>query len=395
MRLAFGDQLRLEAAGAIARHRNPDLAILGQDRLRARPVPAVALAASGGIASLVAEMLGQLGAKRTLDQCLFELLEKTIGPRQILGLLIVSKQLIQQLRCNRRIGRHVSLLDKVNSQKPAYTFFLTPSESLMKGPRALRWMPRLRAKRTTFQERSRSARSAPAGQSRRSCSPLSGVFRSNHYVWWCPVTSKFKDPNHPFSRIKLSNENRLNDDQSPKIGERVQCTTRVRSVSSDWLVNKPTDPTRSGGRLGGKAWDGRLGKTIGADRERQNVHAISVRPARKPHGNRTGWLSSFLWAGNVWPPLQGRDGKRCTLARADPTGRRQLERTVEFIWLAAVSHDQPHILIDRSGGNRLPTKSFREHPHSLLQSPPRRPAYALPTRGGPPLMVNAASTCTF
>src|SRR5450631_4394889 len=45
------------------------------------------------------------------------------------------------------------------------------------------------------------------------------VFRSNHYVWWCPVTSKFKDPNHPFSRIKLSNENRLNDDQSPKIGE--------------------------------------------------------------------------------------------------------------------------------------------------------------------------------
>src|SRR6202007_2318593 len=94
---------------------------------RARPVPAVALAASGGIASLVAEMLGQLGAKRTLDQCLFELLEKNIVPRQILGLLIVSKQLIQQLRCNRRIGRHVSLLDKVNSQKPAYTFFLTPS----------------------------------------------------------------------------------------------------------------------------------------------------------------------------------------------------------------------------------------------------------------------------
>src|SRR5580700_10754608 len=130
MRLAFGDQLRLEAAGAIARHRNPDLAILGQDRLRARPVPAVALAASGGIASLVAEMLGQLGAKRTLDQCLFELLEKTIGPRQILGLLIVSKQLIQQLRRNRRIGRHVSLLDKVNSQKPAYTFFLTPSSDV-------------------------------------------------------------------------------------------------------------------------------------------------------------------------------------------------------------------------------------------------------------------------
>src|SRR6516162_6317687 len=46
---------------------------------------------------------------------------------QVFRLLIVSKKLIQQLRCNRRIGRHVSLLDKVNSQKPAYTFFRTPS----------------------------------------------------------------------------------------------------------------------------------------------------------------------------------------------------------------------------------------------------------------------------
>jgi hypothetical protein len=48
----------LEAAGTIARHRNLDLAILGQERLRARPVAAVAFAASCRIALLIAEMLG-------------------------------------------------------------------------------------------------------------------------------------------------------------------------------------------------------------------------------------------------------------------------------------------------------------------------------------------------
>src|SRR6516162_4343410 len=123
----LGDQLRLEAANPVARDRNRDLAILRQDRLRARPVAAVAAAAARGIALLVTQMVGQLSAKRPLDQGLLELLEKPIVPRQILGLFIVSQQLIQQLRSNCEIGRHVSLPSKVNSQKPAYTFFLTPS----------------------------------------------------------------------------------------------------------------------------------------------------------------------------------------------------------------------------------------------------------------------------
>ena len=108
----FGDQLRLEAAGAIARNRDIDLAILGQDRLRAGAVAAVAAAAAGRIALLVAEMLGQLGPKRTLDQRLLQLLEQPVLSGQIFGLLIVSKQLIQKFRCNRRISRHVSLLVK-------------------------------------------------------------------------------------------------------------------------------------------------------------------------------------------------------------------------------------------------------------------------------------------
>jgi hypothetical protein len=95
--------------------------------------------------------------------------------------------------------------------------------------------------------------------------------------------------------------------------------------------------------------------------------------------------------GNVWLPLQGRDGKRRTLARADPAGRGQLERTIERIRLAAVSYDQRHILIDRSGVNRFLAKSFREHTHSLPQYPGRRAAYALPRRGSPAINGN----CSF
>src|SRR5262252_1817172 len=79
------------------------------------------------IALLVPEMVGQLRPKRALDQRLLQLFEKTAISGQVFRPLIVSEQLIQQLRCNRRIGRHVSLLDKVNSQKPPYTVFLTPS----------------------------------------------------------------------------------------------------------------------------------------------------------------------------------------------------------------------------------------------------------------------------
>ena len=93
--LALGDQLRLEAAGPVARDRDLDLAVLGQDRLRARPVAAVAAAAAGRVALLVAKMLGQLRTKRALDQRLLQLLEKPVLAGQVFGLLIVSKQLIQ------------------------------------------------------------------------------------------------------------------------------------------------------------------------------------------------------------------------------------------------------------------------------------------------------------
>jgi hypothetical protein len=76
-RLRLCDQLRFETAGPIARYRNLDLAILGQDRLRARSVAAIAFATACRIALLIAEMVGQLRPKRTLDQRLLQLFEET------------------------------------------------------------------------------------------------------------------------------------------------------------------------------------------------------------------------------------------------------------------------------------------------------------------------------
>ena len=89
--LAFADQLRLEAAGAVARDSNLDRAIVSQKRFRAGAVAAVTAAAAGRIALLVAQMLGQLGSQRTLDQGLLQLLEKTVVASQVFRLLIVSE----------------------------------------------------------------------------------------------------------------------------------------------------------------------------------------------------------------------------------------------------------------------------------------------------------------
>jgi hypothetical protein len=74
---------RLEAAGPVARDRDVDLAIIGQDRLRAGAVAAVAAATAGWIALLVAEMLAQLRSQRPLDQRLLQPLEKPVRTRQV------------------------------------------------------------------------------------------------------------------------------------------------------------------------------------------------------------------------------------------------------------------------------------------------------------------------
>src|SRR6478609_6993327 len=78
-------------------------------------------------------MLAQLGPKRALDQRLFQLFEQPVLSGQILGLRVVRKQFVQKFGGNRRISRHVSLPLKVNSQKPTYTLFLTPSGRSVQG----------------------------------------------------------------------------------------------------------------------------------------------------------------------------------------------------------------------------------------------------------------------
>jgi hypothetical protein len=90
-RLSFRDQLRLEAANAVARDGNLDLAIVGQDRLRTRPIAAVATASTVGIALFISQVLSEFCAERPLDQRLLELLEEPILACEILGLGIVGK----------------------------------------------------------------------------------------------------------------------------------------------------------------------------------------------------------------------------------------------------------------------------------------------------------------
>src|SRR6478752_5277049 len=81
-------------------------------------------------------MLAQLGPKRALDQRLFQLFEQPVLSGQVLRLRVVRKQFVQKFGGNRRISRHVSLPLKVNSQKPTYTLFLTPSRNFGREPGA-------------------------------------------------------------------------------------------------------------------------------------------------------------------------------------------------------------------------------------------------------------------
>src|SRR5215218_9312514 len=78
--LALGDQLRLEAASPVAWHSYVDLALLGQDRLRAGAVTAIAAAAAGRVPLLVAKMLAQLRTKRPLNQAFFSCLKSPSAP---------------------------------------------------------------------------------------------------------------------------------------------------------------------------------------------------------------------------------------------------------------------------------------------------------------------------
>src|ERR1700758_738752 len=111
------------------------LPIVGQPRFGAPPVATVAAAPASRVALLVAKMIGQLRPEGTFNQRFLQSPEQSVIARQILGLLVTRKQLIQKFRCQCRGRRHVSSFQKVNSQKPAYTRLLTPSGADSPRPR--------------------------------------------------------------------------------------------------------------------------------------------------------------------------------------------------------------------------------------------------------------------
>ena len=100
-RLAFGHDLRLEAAVAVARHLDLDRPILGQHRLGVGPVAVVAGPSAGGIALLITKMVRQLGAQRPLEQRLLQLLEQAFLAQQVLRLLVAGQKLVKMFWLDR------------------------------------------------------------------------------------------------------------------------------------------------------------------------------------------------------------------------------------------------------------------------------------------------------
>jgi hypothetical protein len=90
------------------------------------------------------------------------------------------------------------------------------------------------------------ARRQARQRARQASSPL-GVFRSNHYVWWCPITSKYKDPSDFKNDMRLFDKNCLCDDPFPKSA--VECSARRESGLSP-AAGSSTIP--AGGSKSGK-----------------------------------------------------------------------------------------------------------------------------------------------
>ena len=89
--LTFGDQLGFKTPSAIARHGNINLAVAGQNGLRADAIAVIATAAPSWIAFFVAEMFGQFRPESPLDQGLLQLFEKPFLAKQVFRLLIINK----------------------------------------------------------------------------------------------------------------------------------------------------------------------------------------------------------------------------------------------------------------------------------------------------------------
>src|SRR5205814_5455001 len=100
-RLSFGDDLRLEAAVAVARHRDLNRPAIADHGLARITVAAVAAAAAGRVAFLVSQMFAQLGAERAFQQALLQLLEQPLLAKQVRRRAIALQQLFNNLVSDR------------------------------------------------------------------------------------------------------------------------------------------------------------------------------------------------------------------------------------------------------------------------------------------------------
>lgn len=99
--LALPDQLGLEAAVPVARHRQRHLAIRALHPLRRGAIAAVGLVGRRLGPGLIAQVRGQFGPKHPLHQPSLQLLHQPGIAEQILGPLAALQQLVQQLVGNR------------------------------------------------------------------------------------------------------------------------------------------------------------------------------------------------------------------------------------------------------------------------------------------------------
>ena len=156
--LALADDLRLKAPVAVAGRVDPDLPVLGDQRLRRRAVARVAGAAGRLLVRLVADVVGQLDLHRPLHQALGQLGQQPAGPGDLLLRARAGEQLVDQLVADPPIGRHPeSLPDAAAVSRPVDRLIDQPRPAAPGGPR--------RARRAEVAQR--QAQLAPARWSRR------------------------------------------------------------------------------------------------------------------------------------------------------------------------------------------------------------------------------------
>jgi hypothetical protein len=170
--LVLGHDLRLERARPVARLLDPHRPVLGVHRLRCHPVAGVADPARRRLSPLVAEMVGQLGLHRPLDQPLRQPAEQPLRAGDLLRRARAGEQLVDQLvRQLRRLER-IAIRTGVDRRHPPI------AELVRQG--ALPFQP-ARQSESTLPDRRTRPRSGPAYTDNRT-DPVETVFLQRYYV---------------------------------------------------------------------------------------------------------------------------------------------------------------------------------------------------------------------